>query len=179
MIFILVQLIQIPVNLNLQKLDVKSLIDKLFAINGTKSPDYFHKKLGLLMWDKVGLSRSEKGLNEAIAEIKTIREEFWKDLRVTGKPDSFNTELEKATRVADFLEMGELIARDALNRNESCGAHYREESVEPDGPQKGEAKRNDKDYMYVAAWERTEGEPTLHKEALEFKAIELKQRNYK
>ena len=158
---------------------VKSLIDKLFAINGTKSPDYFHKKLGLLMWDKVGLSRSEKGLNEAIAEIKTIREEFWKDLRVTGKPDSFNTELEKATRVADFLEMGELIARDALNRNESCGAHYREESVEPDGPQKGEAKRNDKDYMYVAAWQHTEGEPTLHKEALEFKAIELKQRNYK
>jgi len=158
---------------------VKSLIDKLFAINGTKSPDYFHKKLGLLMWDKVGLSRNEKGLNEAIAEIKTIRDEFWKDLRVTGKADQFNTELEKATRVADFLEMGELIAKDALNRNESCGAHYREESVEPDGSQKGEAKRNDKDYMYVAAWEYTQDEPTLHKESLSFKAIELKQRNYK
>ncbi len=158
---------------------VKSTIEKLFAVNGTKSPDYFHKKLGLLMWDKVGLSRNEKGLKEAIAEIKQIREEFWKDVKVTGKANQFNTELEKAGRIADFLEMGELIAVDALNRNESCGAHYREESVELDGSQKGEAKRNDKDYMYVAAWEYTNGEAKLHKEALEFKAIEVKQRNYK
>jgi len=133
------------------------------------------------MWDKVGLARNEKGLNEAIAEIKAIRAEFWKDVRVTGKPDQFNNELEKAIRVADFLELGELLAIDALNRKESCGAHYREESVEPEGPQKGEAKRNDKDFMYVAAWEYMgEGkEPKLHKEDLKFEAIELKQRNYK
>jgi len=161
--------------------DVKGLIDKLFAIKGTKSVDHFHKKLGKIMWDKVGLARNEKGLNEAIAEIKAIRAEFWKDVRVTGKPDQFNNELEKAIRVADFLELGELLAIDALNRKESCGAHYREESVEPEGPQKGEAKRNDKDFMYVAAWEYMgEGkEPKLHKEDLKFEAIELKQRNYK
>jgi len=158
---------------------VKVQIEKLFAVNGTKSPDYFHKKLGLLMWDKVGLSRSEKGLKEAIAQIKEIREEFWKDVKVVGKADGFNTELEKAGRIADFLEMGELIAIDALNRNESCGAHYREESIELDGPQKGEAKRNDKDYMYVAAWEYASNEPKLHKEPLAFKVIEIKQRNYK
>jgi succinate dehydrogenase flavoprotein subunit len=161
--------------------DVKGLIDKLFAIKGTKSVDYFHKKLGKVMWDKVGLSRNEKGLKEAIAEIKAIRKNFWKDVRVTGKANQFNNELEKAIRVADFLELAELMAIDALNRKESCGAHYREESVELDGPQKGEAKRNDKDFTYVAAWEYMgEGkEPKLHKEELTFKAIELKQRNYK
>ena len=161
--------------------DVSGLIAKLFAIKGSKSVDHFHKKLGKVMWDKVGLSRNEKGLKEAIEEIKAIRDEFWKNVRVTGKPNQFNNELEKAIRVADFLELAELIAIDALNRNESCGAHYREESVEPEGPQKGEAKRNDKDYMYVAAWEYMgEGkEPKLHKEDLKFEAIELKQRNYK
>ncbi len=173
-----------PIKTNTPEFDtaeaaVKAQIDKLFAIKGSKSPSYFHKKLGLLMWDKVGLSRSEKGLNEAIAEIKAIRAEFWKDLKVTGKADQYNTELEKAGRIADFLEMGELIALDALNRNESCGAHFREESVELDGPQKGEAKRNDKDFMYVAAWELAENEHKLHKEPLTFKAIEIKQRNYK
>lgn len=160
---------------------VQDLIAKLFAIKGTKSVDHFHKKLGKVMWDKVGLARNEKGLNEAIEEIKAIKTEFWKEVRVTGKPDQFNNELEKAIRVADFLELGELLAKDALNRKESCGAHYREESVELEGSQKGEAKRNDKDYMYVAAWEYMgEGqEPKLHKEELTFKAIELKQRNYK
>ncbi len=161
--------------------EVTGLIDKLFAIKGTKSVDYFHKKLGKVMWDKVGLSRNEKGLKEAIAEIKEIRDAFWKDVRVTGKANQFNNELEKAIRVADFLELAELMAVDALNRKESCGAHYREESVELDGPQKGEAKRNDKDFTYVAAWEYMgEGkEPKLHKEELTFNAIELKQRNYK
>ena len=161
--------------------DVKGLIDKLFAIKGTKSVDYFHKKLGKVMWDKVGLSRNEKGLKEAIAEIKAIRENFWKDVRITGKANQLNNELEKAIRVADFLELAELMAIDALNRKESCGAHYREESVELDGPQKGEAKRNDKDFTYVAAWEYMgEGKaPKLHKEKLTFNAIELKQRNYK
>jgi len=133
------------------------------------------------MWDKVGLSRNEKNLKEAIEEIKVIREDFWKDVRVTGKANQFNNELEKAIRVADFLELGALMAIDALNRKESCGAHYREESVELDGPQKGEAKRNDKDFTYVAAWEYMgDGKaPKLHKEELIFKAIELKQRNYK
>jgi len=161
--------------------DVTALIDKLFAIKGSKSVDYFHKKLGKVMWDKVGLSRNEKNLKEAIAEIKVIREDFWKDVRVTGKANQFNNELEKAIRVADFLELGELMAIDALNRKESCGAHYREESVELDGPQKGEAKRNDKEFTYVAAWEYMgDGKaPKLHKEELAFKAIELKQRNYK
>ena len=129
------------------------------------------------MWDKVGLSRNEKGLNEAIAEIKTIRENFWKDVKVTGKADQMNNELEKAIRVADFLELAELIAIDALNRNESCGAHFREESQ----TEENEAKRNDNDYKYVSAWQYTgEGnQPTLHKEELTFNAIELKQRNYK
>jgi succinate dehydrogenase / fumarate reductase flavoprotein subunit len=106
---------------------------------------------------------------------------FWKNVKVTGKLDEFNQELEKAGRVADFLELGELFAKDALSRNESCGGHFREESVELDGEQKGEAKRNDTDYAYVAAWEY-KGEPAdavLHKEELEFKDIELKQRSYK
>ena len=161
--------------------EVTGLIDKLFAIKGSKSVDYFHKKLGKVMWDKVGLSRNEKKLNEAIEEIKIIRADFWKDVRVTGKANQFNNELEKAIRVADFLELAELMAIDALNRKESCGAHYREESVELEGSQKGEAKRNDKDFTYVAAWEYMgEGKaPKLHKEQLTFKAIELKQRNYK
>ncbi|MBE0424659.1 MAG: fumarate reductase/succinate dehydrogenase flavoprotein subunit [Lutibacter sp.] len=156
---------------------VNSQIEKLLAIKGTKSVDYFHKKLGLLMWDKVGLSRNEKGLKEAIAEIKAIREDFWKNVKVNGKAEMFNNELEKAVRVADFLELAELIAIDALNRNESCGAHFREESQTPEN----EAKRNDEEYRYVAAWEYTgEGnEPKLHKEELTFNAIELKQRNYK
>ncbi|PJA09756.1 MAG: succinate dehydrogenase flavoprotein subunit [Flavobacteriales bacterium CG_4_10_14_0_2_um_filter_32_8] len=171
-----------PINTNTPEfekaeIDANNLIKKLFDIKGTKSVDYFHKKLGLLMWDKVGLSRNEKGLNEAIAEIKTIRENFWKDVKVTGKADQMNNELEKAIRVADFLELAELIAIDALNRNESCGAHFREESQ----TEENEAKRNDNDYKYVSAWQYTgEGnQPTLHKEELTFNAIELKQRNYK
>ena len=133
------------------------------------------------MWDKVGMSRNEKDLKEAMAEIKAIREEFWKDVMVPGTANEMNTELEKAGRVADFLELGELFAKDALVRNESCGGHFREESVELDGEQKGEAKRNDKDYAFVSAWEY-KGEPAdavLHKEELEFKDIELKQRSYK
>ena len=113
--------------------------------------------------------------------LKAIREEFWKEVKVPGKAEGMNPELEKAGRVADFLELGELFARDALNREESCGGHFREESVELDGEQKGEAKRNDNDYAYVSAWEY-KGEPSeavLHKEDLEFKDIELKQRSYK
>jgi succinate dehydrogenase / fumarate reductase flavoprotein subunit len=154
-----------------------------FFVNnkGTKSVDYFHKKLGKVMWDKVGMARNEKGLKEAMTEIKAIREEFWKEVKVPGDANEMNPELEKAGRVADFLELGELFAKDALMREESCGGHFREESVELDGEQKGEAKRNDKDFAFVAAWEY-KGEPAdavLHKEELEFKDIELKQRSYK
>jgi succinate dehydrogenase / fumarate reductase flavoprotein subunit len=133
------------------------------------------------MWDKCGMSRNEQGLKEAMVEIKALREDFWKNVNVPGDANEMNPELEKAGRVADFLELGELFAKDALDRNESCGGHFREESAELDGPQKGEAKRNDKDYAYVSAWEY-KGEPAdavLHKEELEFNDIELKQRSYK
>jgi succinate dehydrogenase / fumarate reductase flavoprotein subunit len=160
---------------------VQDRIDFFINNNGTKSVDYFHKKLGKVMWNKVGMARNEKGLKEAMAEIKEIREQFWKDVKVPGDANEMNPELEKAGRVADFLELGELFAKDALQRTESCGGHFREESVELDGPQKGEAKRNDKDFAYVAAWEY-KGEPAdavLHKEELEFNDIELKQRSYK
>ena len=162
----------------------KSVVDRLnFFINneGIHSVDYYHKKLGLIMWEKCGMSRNGEDLTKAMAEIKALREDFWKNVKVTGDLDEFNPELEKAGRVADFLELGELFAKDALDRNESCGGHFREESVELDGLQKGEAKRNDKDYAYVAAWEfkGEPGEAVLHKEELEFNDIELKQRSYK
>jgi succinate dehydrogenase / fumarate reductase flavoprotein subunit len=154
-----------------------------FFINnkGEHSVDHYHKRLGKIMWDKVGMARNTEHLTEAISEIKALREEFWKGVKVPGTPDEMNPELEKAGRVADFLELGELFAKDALERAESCGGHFRDESVELDGPQKGEAKRNDKDYAYVAAWEY-KGEPSeavVHREHLEFKDIELKQRSYK
>ena len=154
-----------------------------FFVNnqGTKSVDAYHKKLGKIIWDKAGMSRNEKGLKEAMQEIKALREDFWKNVKVPGAVDEMNPELEKAGRVADFLELGELFAKDALERAESCGGHFREESVELDGPQKGEAKRDDKNFAYVSAWEY-KGAPAdavLHKEPLEFKDIELKQRSYK
>ena len=161
--------------------EVTDRLNKLINIKGTKSVDHFHKELGKVMWNNVGMARNAAGLKEAAEKIKAIREEFWKDVRVPGTADSLNPELEKAGRVADFLELGELFAVDALHRNESCGGHFREESVEQDGEQKGEAKRDDVNFKYVAAWEWT-GEPgkaKLHKEELEFKDIELKQRSYK
>ena len=161
--------------------EVKDRLDFFINNKGTKSVDYFHKKLGKVMWDKVGMARNEKGLKEAISEIKAIREEFWKEVKVPGGQNEMNAELEKAGRVADFLELGELFALDALNRKESCGGHFREESVESDGAQKGEALRDDTNFKYVAAWEY-KGEPSeavLHKEELEFNDIELKTRSYK
>jgi succinate dehydrogenase / fumarate reductase flavoprotein subunit len=161
--------------------EVTDRINHFLNNKGTKSVDHFHKRLGKVMWDKVGMARNEKGLKEAMAEIKQIREEFWRDVKVPGSAYEMNPELEKAGRVADFLELGELFAKDALMREESCGGHFREESVEMDGEQKGEAKRNDAEYAFVAAWEY-KGEPAdaiLHKEQLEFKDIELKQRSYK
>ncbi|SEC38362.1 succinate dehydrogenase subunit A [Tenacibaculum sp. MAR_2009_124] len=160
---------------------VKDRIDFFVNNKGNHSVDYYHKKLGNIMWNKCGMSRNEKELKEAIAEIKALRDDFWKNVTVPGGANEMNPELEKAGRVADFLELGELFARDALDRSESCGGHFREESVELDGPQKGEAKRDDANFTYVSAWEY-KGEPSdavLHKENLEFNDIELKQRSYK
>ena len=160
---------------------VKDQIDFFINNKGSKSVDHFHKRLGKIMWNKVGMSRNEQGLKEAMTEIKALREEFYKEVTVPGSADTYNEELAKAGRVADFLELGELFAKDALERWESCGGHFREESAEEDGPQKGEAKRNDEDFAYVAAWEY-KGEPAdavVHKEQLEFNDIELKQRSYK
>ncbi len=160
---------------------VKDRIAKFIGNKGSKSVDHFHKRLGKVMWDKVGMARNEKGLKEAIEEIRQIREEFYKDVFVPGEANELNPELEKALRVEDFLELGELFAVDALHRTESCGGHFREESAEEDGPQKGEAKRDDVNFAYVAAWEWTgdPGKATLHKEPLTFNDIELKQRSYK
>ncbi|MBL4625905.1 MAG: fumarate reductase/succinate dehydrogenase flavoprotein subunit, partial [Flavobacteriales bacterium] len=160
---------------------VKERLDFFINNKGTKSVDHFHKRLGKVMWDKVGMARNAQGLKEAAEEIRAIKEEFWKDVTVPGNLNEFNQELEKAGRVADFLELGELFAKDALDRNESCGGHFREESVELDGEQKGEAKRDDVNFKYAAAWE-WKGDPMdaeLHKEELIFNDIELKQRSYK
>lgn len=159
-----------------------------FFINnkGTHSVDYFHRKLGKVMWDKVGMARNAQGLKEAIEEIREIRQDFWKNVKVPGSLEGMNTELEKAGRVADFMELAELFAKDALERNESCGGHFREEYQTPDG----EALRDDENYAYVAAWEYTgnpneikctynPSEEIMHKEPLEFKDIKLAQRSYK
>ena len=160
---------------------VQKKLQDLINVKGKKPVDFFHIKLGKIMWEYVGMSRNEKGLKTAISEIQKLRESFWKDVFIPGDMHSMNKELEKATRVLDFLELGELFAIDALERNESCGGHYREESVEKNGPQKGEAKRDDVNYSYVSAWEH-KGEPSdavLHKEQLKFNDVELKQRSYK
>lgn len=156
---------------------VKERIAKLMGIKGKQSVDTFHKKLGHIMWEKVGMARTKESCTAAIAEIQALQVEFWKDVRVTGTADEFNPELEKALRVADFLELGELMARDALNREESCGGHFREEYQ----TEEGEAKRQDDKFMYVAAWEyKGEGqEPVLNKEPLQYEEIKVAQRNYK
>jgi succinate dehydrogenase / fumarate reductase flavoprotein subunit len=157
--------------------EVKSQIQKLFDVKGTKPVDHFHRLLGKIMWEYVGMARNKEGLEKAIKLIRELKVEFWKDVKITGENNELNPELEKAGRVADFIELGELMAMDALNREESCGGHFREEYQTPEG----EALRNDADYMYVAAWEyQGDGkEPKLNKEALEYEAIEVKQRNYK
>jgi succinate dehydrogenase / fumarate reductase flavoprotein subunit len=156
---------------------VEEKIHRLMNIGGKHSVDYFQKKLGKVMWDKVGMARNAQGLKEAIEEIKAIRREFWQDVRVTGSTAEFNPELEKALRTADHLELGELMARDALLREESCGGHFREEYQTPEG----EALRQDDKFMYVAAWEYTgdDSEPALHKESLQYEQIKVAQRNYK
>ena len=156
---------------------VKEQLNNLVNNKGKHSVDYYHKKLGKIMWDECGMARTEEGLKKAIQDIKSLRDDFWKNVNVPGGINEMNKELEKAGRVADFLELGELFAKDALERNESCGGHFREEYATPEG----EAKRNDKDYTYVAAWEY-KGEPAdavLHKEELNFENIEVKERSYK
>ena len=160
---------------------VKDRIEGLVNNNGTHSVDYYHRKLGDIMWNKCGMARNEKGLKEAIKEISELRDDFWKNVSVPGGAYELNQELEKAGRVADFLELGELFAKDALERNESCGGHFREEYVEKSGEQKGEALRDDKNYAFVSAWQHTgvPSEALLHKEELQFNDIELKQRSYK
>ncbi|OQA94692.1 MAG: Fumarate reductase flavoprotein subunit [Bacteroidetes bacterium ADurb.Bin217] len=157
--------------------EVKAHIEKLMNVKGKKSVDSFHKKLGLIMWDYVGMARNKEGLEKAITEIQALRKEFWADVRIPGSPNELNVELEKANRVADFLELGELMARDALHREESCGGHFREEHQTPEG----EAARVDDKFAYVGAWEFTgvDAEPVLHKEELKFEECKLVQRNYK
>ncbi len=155
---------------------VADKINKFLSINGTKPVDHFHRRLGRIMWDQCGMSRSEEGLKGAIAEIQQIQKDFWSDVRVPGTADEFNPELEKAGRVADFLELGELMCIDALNRNESCGGHFREEFQTEDG----EALRDDENYAYVAAWEfKGPSSFELHKEELVYENIKIAQRSYK
>jgi len=157
--------------------EVKDRLNKLISVNGKQTATTFHKKFGQVMWDHCGMSRNAEGLEKAMGLLDDLKEEFWKDVKVPGKVDELNPELEKAGRVADFLEMAKLLCVDALNRNESCGAHFREEYQTPEG----EAKRNDAEYTYVAAWEyKGEGQdPVLHKEDLKFEFVELKERSYK
>jgi len=157
--------------------EVEQRLKKLFTINGRRSPDTFHRALGKIMWEYCGMGRNETGLKKALQEIPALREEFWQDLKVMGTGEELNQQLELAGRVADFLEIGEVMCHDALTRNESCGAHFREEYQTPEG----EALRNDKDYCFVSAWEYAgEGkEPLLHKEPLVFENVELATRSYK
>ncbi len=162
---------------NNAKKHIEEKINKIILNNGTKSVDYFHKILGKIIWNNCGMSRNKKDLNSAIKEIQKLRKEFYKSVKVTGDQFSFNESLAKALRVADFLELGELFAVDALNRNESCGGHFREEYQ----TKEGEALRNDKDYKFVSAWEYNKNieQSKLHKEELIFESVELKSRSYK
>jgi len=152
-------------------------IERLFSVRGKTPAERLHRELGKIMWEYVGMSRTKEGLEKAITKIRDLRETFWNDVLVTGTNDELNPELEKALRISDFLELGELMARDALHRNESCGGHFREEYQ----TEEGEAKRNDEEYMYVAAWKFTghDKEPQLVKEDLAYEFIEVKARSYK
>jgi succinate dehydrogenase / fumarate reductase flavoprotein subunit len=154
---------------------VRERIEKLINIKGKQTVESFHKRLGKIMWDKCGMARSEEGLKQAIQEIRALREEFWSDVRVPGAINEMNPELDKAGRVADFIELGELMCLDALERNESCGGHFREEYQTPDG----EALRNDADYMHAALWEYQGEGWQLHKEPLIYEVVKPSQRSYK
>ena len=150
-------------------------INKLLSINGKQTVESFHKRLGKIIWDKCGMARSEKGLKQAIEEVRALKKEFWSDVRIPGGINEMNPELDKAGRVADFIELGELMCLDALERNESCGGHFREEFQTPDG----EALRDDEKYMYVAAWEMKDDNWQLHKEPLNYEIVKPSQRSYK
>ena len=151
-------------------------INKLMSIQGKQTVESFHKRLGKIIWDKCGMARNEEGLKQAIAEVRALRDEFWSDVKIPGIINQMNPELDKAGRVADFLELGELMCLDALERKESCGGHFREEYQTPDG----EALRDDNDFMYVAAWESKEvGSWNLHKETLDYEVVKPSQRSYK
>jgi succinate dehydrogenase / fumarate reductase flavoprotein subunit len=157
--------------------NVKTRIENLINVKGTKTVDHYHKALGHIVWEYIGMSRNEEGLKTAILEIQKLREEFWGNVKITGDMNNLNQELEKAGRLADFFDIAELLARDALDRRESCGGHFREESATEDG----EAKRNDEDFAYVSVWEYQgeNKEPVLHREPLTFESIKLTQRSYK
>lgn len=155
---------------------VRTRIEKLMGIKGKQTVESFHKRLGKIMWEKCGMARNEKGLQEAIIEIQQLKKEFWSDVRIPGSINEMNPELDKANRVADFIELGELMCKDALNRRESCGGHFREESQ----TEEGEAKRDDNGFQYVAAWEfKSDSQWELHKENLEFEVAKPSQRSYK
>jgi len=156
---------------------VRTMTEKLLAIQGSRSVDSFHRELGYLMWDKCGMARNAQGLTEARANIRSLRDEFWRDVRVTGTGTELNKTLEHAGRVADFFEFAELMVIDALHRNESCGGHFREEYQTPEG----EAQRDDEKFSYVAAWEfkGVGEEPVLHMEPLVFSEVHPSQRSYK
>ncbi len=159
------------------KIEAQAKLDKIMNIGGKRSPDSFHRQLGHIMWEKVGMSRNEAGLKQAISEIQALKTEFWANVNVKGEKNYINPELEKAGRVADFIELGELMAVDALDRNESCGGHFREEYQD-----NGEAKRDDEHFAYVAAWEwggDSSKKPVLHKEPLDFDRVHLATRSYK
>ena len=156
--------------------EVTDRLNRLMNIKGKQTVESFHKRLGRIMWDECGMARSEKGLKQAIAQIQDLKKEFWSDVRIPGEINEFNSELDKAGRVADLIELGELMCVDALDRNESCGGHFREESQTEDG----EAKRDDENYRYVAAWEnKGDSEWQLHKEELNFEIVKPSQRSYK
>jgi len=157
--------------------EVKTRYDKLLSIQGTKTVRDYWWDLGRIMWDKVGMSRNTQGLKEAIQQIGTLRQEYWQNVKVPGNAADLNKHLEMAGRVADFFEIGELMARDALMREESCGGHFREEHQ----TEEGEALRDDKDFTFVSAWEHKgdNQEPVMHKEDLVFENVELKTRSYK
>ncbi len=157
--------------------DVVDRVQEFLSIGGTKSPEYFHRELGKLVWEYIGMARNENGLEKAISEIRALRDEFWKDLRVLGTKDTLNSSIEKAGRVSDFFELAELMARDALTREESCGGHFREESQ----TEEGEALRQDDSFAHVSAWEWHDMDTpqTEHREALEFEYVKLTQRSYK
>ncbi len=155
---------------------VLARIEKLMSIKGTQTVESFHKRLGKIIWDKCGMARNEEGLKQAIAEVQALKKEFWSDVRIPGEINEMNPELDKANRVADFIELGELMCVDALSRNESCGGHFREEYQTEDG----EALRDDENFMYVASWEfKGEHNWELHKEELKYEVIKPSQRNYK